>query len=132
MNHRPYLSFRLSALCFRLFALIMPDLNFYDMVYQAVRLIPPGRVTSYGVIANYLGTKGSSRMVGYALQACGAADPPVPAHRVVNRQGLLTGKFHFGGSRMEQMLESEGIKVLDNKVVNFKQVFWDPAIELQM
>jgi len=71
-------------------------------------------------------------MVGYALQACGAADPPVPAHRVVNRQGLLTGKFHFGGNRMEQMLESEGIKVLDNKVVNFKQVFWDPAIELQM
>ena len=110
----------------------MPDLNFYDMVYQAVRLIPPSRVTSYGAIANYLGTKGSSRMVGYALQACGAADPPVPAHRVVNRQGLLTGKFHFGGNRMEQMLESEGIKVLDNKVVNFKQVFWDPAIELEM
>src|SRR6185312_6815172 len=100
----------------------MPDLNFYDKVYQVVRLIPQGRVTSYGAIANYLGTKGSSRMVGYALQACGAADPPVPAHRVVNRQGLLTGKFHFGGNRMEQMLESEGIKVLDNKVVNFKQV----------
>ncbi|MGZ3823259.1 MAG: MGMT family protein [Mucilaginibacter sp.] len=110
----------------------MPDLNFYDMVYQVVRLIPPGRVTSYGAIANYLGTKGSSRMVGYAMQACGAADPPVPAHRVVNSQGLLTGMFHFGGDRMEQMLESEGIKVLDNKVVNFKQVLWDPAIELEM
>ena len=110
----------------------MPDLNFYDMVYQVVRLIPRGRVTSYGAIANYLGTKGSSRMVGYAMQACGPADPPVPAHRVVNSQGLLTGKFHFGGNRMEQMLESEGVKVVDDKVIDFKQVFWDPAIELEM
>jgi methylated-DNA-protein-cysteine methyltransferase related protein len=110
----------------------MPDLNFYDMVYQVVRLIPPGRVTSYGAIANYLGTKGSSRMVGYAMQACGTANPPVPAHRVVNSQGLLTGKIHFGGDRMEQMLESEGVKVNDDKVVDFKKVFWDPAIELDL
>jgi methylated-DNA-protein-cysteine methyltransferase-like protein len=110
----------------------MPDLNFYDMVYQVVRLIPPGRVTSYGAIANYLGTKGSSRMVGYAMQACGGANPPVPAHRVVNSQGLLTGKFHFGGDLMEQLLESEGVKVEDNKVVDFKKVFWDPAVELAM
>ncbi len=110
----------------------MPDLNFYDKVYQVVRLIPPGRVTSYGAIANYLGTKGSSRMVGYAMQACGGANPPVPAHRVVNSAGLLTGKFHFGGDRMEQMLASEGVKVENDKVVNFKQVFWNPTSELDM
>ncbi len=110
----------------------MPDLNFYDQVYQIVRLIPPGRVTSYGAIANSLGIKGSSRMVGYAMQACGAADPPVPAHRVVNSQGLLTGKFHFGGDLMEQLLTSEGVKVENDKVVDFKKVFWDPAIELGM
>ncbi|MDB5025712.1 MAG: hypothetical protein JWP78_3467 [Mucilaginibacter sp.] len=109
----------------------MPDLNFYDMVYQVARLIPPGRVTSYGAIANYLGTKGSSRMVGYAMQACGVANPPVPAHRVVNSQGLLTGKFHFGGNLMEQLLQAEGVKVADDKVVNFKEVFWDPAVELE-
>jgi methylated-DNA-protein-cysteine methyltransferase-like protein len=108
----------------------MPDLNFYDKVYQVVRLIPPGRVTSYGAIANYLGTKGSSRMVGYAMQACGGANPPVPAHRVVNSAGLLTGKFHFGGDRMEQMLASEGVKVDNDKVVDFKKVLWDPNIEL--
>ena len=110
----------------------MPDLNFYDKVYQVVRLIPPGRVTSYGAIANYLGTKGSSRMVGYAMQACGGANPPVPAHRVVNSAGLLTGKFHFGGDRMEQMLASEGVRVENDKVVNFKQVFWNPTSELDM
>jgi methylated-DNA-protein-cysteine methyltransferase-like protein len=108
----------------------MHDLNFYDKVYQVVRLIPPGRVTSYGAIANYLGTKGSSRMVGYAMQACGGANPPVPAHRVVNSAGLLTGKFHFGGDRMEQMLASEGVKVDNDKVVDFKKVLWDPNIEL--
>jgi methylated-DNA-protein-cysteine methyltransferase related protein len=110
----------------------MPDLNFYDMVYQVVRLIPKGRVTSYGAIANYLGTKGSSRMVGYAMMACGGAQPPVPAHRVVNSQGLLTGKFHFGGDLMEQLLKSEGVNVTDDKVVDFKKLFWDPAIELAM
>jgi methylated-DNA-protein-cysteine methyltransferase-like protein len=110
----------------------MPDYNFYDSVYQVVRLIPPGRVTSYGAIASYLGTKGSSRMVGYAMQACGNANPPVPAHRVVNRQGLLTAKFHFGGDRMAEMLRSEGIEVDGDQVQNFKEVFWDPAIELEM
>ena len=104
----------------------MPDLNFYDKVYQVVRLIPPGRVTSYGAIANFLGTKGSARMVGYAMQACSAADPPVPAHRVVNSAGLLTGKFHFGGDLMKQMLASEGVKVENDKVVDFKKVFWNP------
>jgi len=108
----------------------MDKRNFYDEVYQVVRLIPKGRVTSYGAIAEYLGTKGSSRMVGYAMGACGTAQPPVPAHRVVNRNGLLSGKFHFGGDTMEQLLESEGIHVEDNKVQNFKQLFWDPSAEL--
>ncbi|HEX3387066.1 MAG TPA: MGMT family protein, partial [Mucilaginibacter sp.] len=102
------------------------------LVYQVVRLIPPGRVTSYGAVANYLGTKGSARMVGYAMQACGTADPPVPAHRVVNSTGLLTGKFHFGGDRMEQMLASEGVQVVDDKVVDFRKVFWDPSVELAL
>jgi len=106
--------------------------NFYDSVYEVVRLIPAGRVTSYGAIASYLGTKGSSRMVGYAMQACGNANPPVPAHRVVNRQGLLTAKFHFGGDLMERLLESEGVKVKDDQVQDFKTVFWDPAVELAL
>jgi len=106
--------------------------NFYDSVYEVVRLIPVGRVTSYGAIANYLGTRGSSRMVGYAMQACGNANPPVPAHRVVNRQGLLTAKFHFGGDLMERLLESEGVHVKDDQVQDFKTVFWDPAVELAL
>lgn len=110
----------------------MPQSNFYDDVYQVVRLIPKGRVTSYGAIASYLGSKQSSRVVGYAMMACGTAQPPVPAHRVVNRQGLLTGKFHFGGDTMEQLLESEGVKVIDNQVQNFKELFWDPATELNL
>jgi methylated-DNA-protein-cysteine methyltransferase-like protein len=110
----------------------MPDYNFYDNVYDVARQIPPGRVTSYGAIASYLGTKGSSRMVGYAMQACGNAKPPVPAHRVVNRQGLLTAKFHFGGGTMQQLLEAEGVKVEDDQVQDFKTVFWDPNIELAL
>ncbi|WP_214073892.1 MGMT family protein [Mucilaginibacter sp. dw_454] len=110
----------------------MPDYNFYDNVLDVARQIPVGRVTSYGAIASYLGTKGSSRMVGYAMQACGSAQPPVPAHRVVNRQGLLTAKFHFGGNRMQELLEAEGVKVKDNQVQDFKEVFWDPNIELAL
>lgn len=110
----------------------MDDINFFDKVYQVARLIPKGRVTSYGAIASYLGTKGSSRMVGYAMQACGKERPPVPAHRVVNRQGLLTAKQHFGGDRMAQMLESEGVQVKDDQVQNFKEVFWDPEVELAL
>jgi methylated-DNA-protein-cysteine methyltransferase related protein len=110
----------------------MPDDNFFERVYQVARLIPPGRVTSYGAIAAYLGTKGSSRIVGYAMQACGRANPPVPAHRVVNRQGLLTAKFHFGGNLMEQLLESEGVKVIDDQVQDFKTLFWDPSAELAL
>ena len=110
----------------------MPDYNFYDNVFDVARQIPPGRVTSYGAIASYLGTKGSSRMVGYAMQACGNAQPPVPAHRVVNRQGLLTAKFHFGGDLMQRLLETEGVKVKDDQVQDFKTLFWDPAVELAL
>ena len=110
----------------------MPDYTFYDNVYDVARQIPPGRVTSYGAIASYLGTKGSSRMVGYAMQASTSALPPVPAHRVVNRQGLLTAKFHFGGNLMQELLEAEGIKVKEDQVQDFKTVFWDPAVELAL
>src|SRR3978361_455012 len=110
----------------------MSEPNFFDSVYEVARLIPLGRVTSYGAIASYLGTKGSSRIVGYAMQASVNADPPVPAHRVVNRQGLLTAKFHFGGDTMQRLLEAEGVKVKDDQVQDFKNVFWDPAIELAL
>jgi len=111
----------------------MDRASFFDQVYQVVRLIPAGRVTSFGAIAAYLGTKGSSRMVGYAMNGSFAADPHVPAQRVVNRNGLLTGKFHFHPPElMQQLLESEGVKVEDDKVVNFKSLFWDPAIELDL
>jgi methylated-DNA-protein-cysteine methyltransferase-like protein len=110
----------------------MADYNFYDNVYDVARQIPAGRVTSYGAIASYLGTKGSSRMVGYAMQAAGSANPPVPAHRVVNRQGLLTAKFHFGGDLMQRLLEAEGVQVKEDQVQDFKTVFWDPAIELAL
>ncbi len=109
----------------------MAEDNFFNRVYEVVRLIPAGRVTSYGAIAAYLGSKSSSRVVGYAMRASGSVLPPIPAHRVVNRTGLLTGKFHFGSfEQMEQMLRSEGIEVENNQVQNFEQVFWDPAIEL--
>jgi methylated-DNA-protein-cysteine methyltransferase-like protein len=110
----------------------MADYNFYDNVYDVARQIPAGRVTSYGAIASYLGTKGSSRMVGYAMQAAGSANPPVPAHRVVNRQGLLTAKFHFGGDLMQRLLEAEGVQVKEDQVQDFKTVFWDPAVELAL
>jgi len=111
----------------------MEKLSFYDQVYQVVRLIPKGRVSSYGAIASYLGTRGSSRMVGYAMNAAHTTFPPVPAQRVVNRNGLLTGKFHFGSAdMMQQLLENEGVKVEEDKVVDFKKIFWDPAIELEL
>jgi methylated-DNA-protein-cysteine methyltransferase-like protein len=105
--------------------------TFFDRVYEVVRLIPKGRVTSYGAVASFLGTAGSSRMVGYAMNAAGTAFPPVPAHRVVNRMGLLTGKHHFGAEDlMQQLLENEGIKVEDDKVVDFRKLYWDPSVEL--
>jgi methylated-DNA-protein-cysteine methyltransferase-like protein len=105
--------------------------SFYDKVYQVARLVPTGRVTSYGAIANFLGTKGTARMVGYAMMHCGQLKPPVPAHRVVNSRGLLTGRFHFTTPNlMQQMLESEGVEVENDQVKNFKQLLWDPAKEL--
>lgn len=102
--------------------------TFYDRVYEVARQIPPGRVTSYGAIAEYLGMKGSSRMVGYAMNGSGDVFPPVPAHRVVNRNGMLTGKHHFPSpDLMQQMLESEGVKVENDKVVEFARLFWKPG-----
>ena len=104
-------------------------LSFFDRVYQVARLIPEGRVTSYGAIAKYLGAVRSARMVGYAMNASHAKD--VPAHRVVNRKGLLTGKFHFDGTNlMQQLLESEGVRVKENQIQNFDTLFWDPSREL--
>jgi len=104
--------------------------SFFQRVYEVARLIPYGRVTSYGAIAKYLGSGGSARMVGWAMNAAHTYND-VPAHRVVNRNGLLTGKHHFEGSQMmQQLLESEGIKVKDDAVVKFKQLFWDPLTEL--
>jgi methylated-DNA-protein-cysteine methyltransferase related protein len=109
----------------------MDDLSFFDKVYDVVRLIPEGRVTSYGAIAGYLGTKGSARMVGWAMNASHTDVKNVPAHRVVNKAGLLTGKHHFGGlTVMQQLLENEGIEVVDDRVVKFDELFWDPAKEL--
>lgn len=109
----------------------MPDQdNFFEKVYNVARLIPYGRVTSYGAIAKFLGAARSARMVGWAMNACGGRDD-VPAHRVVNRVGLLSGKHHFEGANlMQQLLESEGVKVKENKIVKFEKYFWDPAKEL--
>ncbi|WP_339787943.1 MGMT family protein [uncultured Imperialibacter sp.] len=103
--------------------------SFFQDVYEVARLIPKGRVTSYGAIANYLGTKGSSRLVGWAVNSAGMPDD-VPAHRVVNRVGVLSGKHHFGGSRMEELLKAEGIEVKNDKIVAFDKLFWDPMKEL--
>ena len=107
--------------------------DFFSKVYEVVRKIPPGRVTSYGAIAAFLGTPGSARMVGWAMNASHTCPDYVPAHRVVNRNGLLTGKHHFGSSAaMEDLLESEGIKVVDDQVEDFRRLFWDPMAELDM
>ncbi len=105
--------------------------SFFELVYAIARQIPYGRVTSYGAIAAYLGSKGSARMVGWAMNASHRQKEAVPAHRVVNRNGLLTGKHHFGGSTiMQELLSSEGIEVENNRILNFKKVFWDPSKEL--
>jgi methylated-DNA-protein-cysteine methyltransferase related protein len=102
--------------------------NFFDDVYEVVRLVPKGRVTSYGAIAHYLGVKSSARMVGWAMHGCPKG---VPAHRVVNSAGLLTGKHHFKPPRaMQERLEKEGIKVVKDKVKDFVDLFWDPSKEL--
>ncbi len=107
------------------------DENFFSLVYEVARQIPKGRVTSYGAIAACLGTKSSARMVGWAMNGCHRVRPKVPAHRVVNRNGLLTGKHHFSPpGLMEQLLKKEGIKVKNDQVVDFKNLFWDPVKEL--
>lgn len=109
-----------------------PD-DFFDMVYQVVRLVPSGRVTSYGAIARYLGAAGSSRLVGYAMNASHAQKEKVPAHRVVNRIGLLTGKHHFKDPyEMQVLLEKEGVNVIKDQVQNFNELFWDPSVELKI
>lgn len=106
--------------------------DFFDQVYQVARLIPRGRVTSYGAIGKYLGAARSARMVGWAMNAAHVQVPPVPAHRVVNSKGLLTGKMHFETPfAMQELLAAEGVKVVDDRVVDFKKLFWDPAVELE-
>jgi len=107
--------------------------SFFESVYDVARLIPKGRVTSFGAIAAYLGTRLSARMVGWAMNSAGATFPPVPAHRVVNRNGMLTGKHHFATpTLMEDLLKSEGVKVKNDTVVNFDKLFWDPSLELEI
>ena len=103
------------------------DSSFFESVYDVVRQIPKGRVTSYGAIARFLGSGKSARMVGWAMNAAHGASPPVPAQRVVNSAGLLTGKFHFGpGEEMKQLLERDGVGVENNQVAEFQKRFWDP------
>ena len=105
--------------------------SFFENVWDVARLVPKGRVTSYGAIARYLGTGRSARMVGWAMNAVGGVKPKVPAHRVVNSQGLLTGKHHFKTPmEMQELLEKEKIKVENDQIVDFKKLFWDPMTEL--
>jgi methylated-DNA-protein-cysteine methyltransferase-like protein len=106
--------------------------DFFSRVYDVTRLIPYGRITSYGAIADYLGSGRSARMVGWALNVSHAYPEFIPAHRVVNRKGLLTGKRHFGNSTtMQQLLENEGIIVENDCILNFRERFWDPSVELK-
>ena len=107
------------------------DENFFSLVYEVARQIPKGRVTSYGAIARCLGTRMSARMVGWAMNGAGKVRPKVPAHRVVNRNGMLSGKHHFDTpDQMETLLKKEGIKVRNDTVMDFEKLFWDPAKEL--
>ena len=109
------------------------EYSFFADVYDVVRQIPKGRVTTYGAIATYTGTKLSARMVGWAMNAAHVAVPNVPAHRVVNRNGILTGKFHFATpTLMEELLKKEKIEVVEDKIINFKILFWDPLVELAL
>ena len=109
------------------------SLSFFQLVYEVCREIPHGRVTSYGAIAKYLGSGRSSRMVGWAMNNAHQQVPPVPAHRVVNRIGLLTGKMHFANPmEMEMLLKKEGIDVKNDQVQEFKSKFWDPSVELDL
>ncbi len=110
----------------------MTNKNFFENVYEVVKLIPQGRVTSYGAIANYLGAKSASRMVGWAMNQSHNLPEKIPAHRVVNRIGLLTGQAHFWGESMKELLEKEQIVIIDNQIQNFEKVFWDPNKELEL
>lgn len=111
---------------------LLKKYSFFNDVYEVVKLIPKGRVTNYGAIANYLGTKLSARMVGWAMNAAHGLDN-VPAHRVVNRLGMLTGKAHFATpTLMQKYLEAEGIKIKNDQIINFKEHFWDPEMELDL
>ena len=106
------------------------DENFFELVFEVARQIPKGRVTSYGAIAACLGTKSSARMVGWAMNGCGRVRPKVPAHRVVNRLGILSGKHHFDDpQQMEKLLKKEGVRVKNDTVVDFEKLFWDPMKE---
>lgn len=105
--------------------------DFFNKVYEVVRLIPAGRVCTYGAIGKYLGTARSARMVGWAMNNAHNLEKYVPAHRVVNRNGMLTGKHFFGGENvMQELLENEGLLIENDQILNFKAHFWDPAIEL--
>jgi methylated-DNA-protein-cysteine methyltransferase related protein len=105
---------------------------FFDDVYEVVKMIPYGRVTSYGAIAAYLGSKGSARMVGWAMNASHTL-PDIPAHRVLNRSGVLTGKFHFDyPDKMKELLEAEGVEIVNDQVADLEKHFWDPAKDLEM
>ena len=107
------------------------DENFFELVYDVARQIPKGRVTSYGAIARCLGTKMSARMVGWAMNGAGKVKPKVPAHRVVNRNGMLSGKHHFATpDQMEMLLKKEGVRVKNDIIIDFEKLFWDPAKEL--
>ena len=110
----------------------MDKSDFFENVYAVVKLIPSGRVTTYGAIACYLGSKQSSRMVGWAMNASHKING-IPAHRVVNRKGILTGKHHFDTSnRMQELLEEEGVKIDEDRIVNYNELFWDPMKELEI
>ena len=105
--------------------------DFYERVYEVVRLIPEGRVTSYGMIAKYLGSGRSARVVGYAMNGSHNFDPSIPAHRVINRLGMLSGKAHFDTpDLMETLLKSEGLEIIDDQIVDVAKYWWDPQIEL--
>lgn len=106
------------------------DSSFFEQVFEVAKLIPTGRVTSYGAIAMFLGAKSSARMVGWAMNAAHSM-PQIPAHRVVNRNGMLSGKMHFSTpTEMEELLKKENIDVVNDQIVSFKEFFWDPSLEL--
>ena len=107
--------------------------SFFDMVFEVVKLIPKGRATSFGAIANYLGMAKSARMVGYAMNASHQSHQNIPAHRVLNRNGLLTGRHHFHPPElMQELLEQENIEIVENQVQNWEKVFWNPNDELDL